>query len=55
MSGRRLKQTVQDVLSDNGITDTTVIVMSLANGYSGYVTTKEEYSVSVLSCIVHNQ
>ena len=46
MSGRRLVDTVKDALRQNGVTDATVLVTSLSNGYSAYVTTEEEYSVS---------
>jgi neutral ceramidase len=41
MSGRRLRQTVQEALGPAGVTD--VVIAGLANAYSGYVTTREEY------------
>ena len=46
MSGRRLVNTIERTLAENGVTNATVLVMSLSNGYSAYVTTEEEYSVS---------
>lgn len=42
MAGRRLRQTIKDVLGDD-VSD--VVIAGLSNSYSGYVTTKEEYIV----------
>lgn len=42
ISGRRLRATVQDALAAAGVTRT--VVAGLSNGYSSYVTTREEYS-----------
>lgn len=42
MSGRRLEAAVQEQLGDSGVD--TVVVAGLANSYSGYVTTREEYA-----------
>ncbi len=41
MAGRRLKQTIRDVL---GASVDQVMIAAYANGYSGYVTTAEEYA-----------
>lgn len=41
MAGRRLRETVQEELAPLGVTD--VLIAGLANAYSGYVTTREEY------------
>jgi len=43
MSGRRLRGTVEDALSSTNIDE--LVVASCSNAYSGYVTTREEYSV----------
>ncbi|PNK60855.1 neutral/alkaline non-lysosomal ceramidase N-terminal domain-containing protein [Psychrobacter sp. FDAARGOS_221] len=43
MVGRRLRQAVLTQLQDTGVD--TVIVNGLANNYSGYVTTREEYAL----------
>ena len=47
MSGRRLKQTVLDVLAKNGqlTPDTKVVIAGLANSYSHYVATWEEFQI----------
>ncbi|QSQ20706.1 neutral/alkaline ceramidase [Pyxidicoccus parkwayensis] len=42
MSGRRLRRTVQERLAPLGVTE--VVIAGLANDYSGYVTTREEYA-----------
>ncbi|KAJ3064800.1 hypothetical protein HDU98_011829 [Podochytrium sp. JEL0797] len=46
MAGRRLRETVkQSLLSDKKIDpDAQVVIVGLANAYSSYVTTKEEYN-----------
>ena len=41
IAGKRFKKTISDVLSKRGITE--VIISPYANGYSGYITTYEEY------------
>lgn len=41
ISGRRLRQSVLDVLGDLGVTR--AVMAGLSNGYSSYVTTREEY------------
>lgn len=43
MASRRLKNTVLGQLKSNGITD--AVIAGLANAYSGYVTTSEEYAI----------
>jgi neutral ceramidase len=43
MSGRRLRNTVKDALSSANIDE--LVVASCSNAFSGYVTTREEYSV----------
>ena len=43
IAGKRLKQTVQEVLKEKGITE--VVIASYANAYCGYVTTYEEYQL----------
>lgn len=46
MSGRRLRNTVQRVLLDNGFpSNVKVVIAGLSNTYSSYVTTYEEYQV----------
>ncbi|MFW6125173.1 MAG: neutral/alkaline ceramidase [Pirellulales bacterium] len=40
MAGRRIRETVADVLGDSA---RYVVIAGYANGYAGYVTTKEEY------------
>ena len=45
MAGRRLVESIESTLLSEGIEDAKVLLISLANGYSGYVTTFEEYSV----------
>ncbi|WP_277453898.1 neutral/alkaline ceramidase [Janibacter sp. DB-40] len=42
MSGRRLEATVQERLAGSGVD--TVVVAGLANSYTGYVTTREEFA-----------
>ena len=43
MAGRRLRKTVRQVLVQGGIEDPVVTIAGLANSYSHYVTTFEEY------------
>jgi neutral ceramidase len=43
MAGRRLKETVLNILSGAGINN--LVIATYANAYAGYVTTKEEYDV----------
>lgn len=43
IAGKRLRQTILDVLKDRGIED--VIISPYANGYCGYITTYEEYQL----------
>jgi neutral ceramidase len=43
MSGRRLRQTVANVLQPAGISR--VVIAGLSNAYAGYVATREEYGV----------
>ncbi len=43
MAGKRLRQTVLDVLRERGVED--VILSPYANGYCGYITTYEEYQL----------
>jgi neutral ceramidase len=47
MSGRRLKQTVLDTLAKNGqlLPDTKIVIAGLANSYSHYIATYEEYQI----------
>lgn len=45
MAGRRLRNTVRSALIDNGIKDPVVVIAALANAYSHYVTTYQEYLV----------
>lgn len=45
MAGRRLKATILEALAPRGIER--VVVTGYANGYSGYVTTPEEYDVQL--------
>ena len=42
ISGRRLRATVQEVLGPQGVTR--AVIAGLSNGYSSYVTTREEYA-----------
>jgi neutral ceramidase len=42
MAGRRLRETVREVLAPAGVSD--VILAGLSNAYAGYVTTREEYA-----------
>lgn len=47
MSGRRLRNTVQRVVLDNGFpSNVKVVIAGLSNTYSSYVTTYEEYQVN---------
>jgi neutral ceramidase len=43
MGGRRLKKTIADALQSTGVRY--VAISALTNGYSQYVTTKEEYDI----------
>lgn len=43
MAGRRLKDQIAKIAVANGIPNPVVIIAGLANGYSGYTTTPEEY------------
>ena len=43
MSGRRLRQAVTKVAADNGVADAVVTIAGLANSYTHYVATFEEY------------
>ncbi len=45
MAGQRLRKTVERILKHKGVTR--VIIGGYANGYSGYVTTPEEYDVQM--------
>lgn len=47
MAGRRLRQTVYDTLKAKGMTseDTVVVIAGLANSYSHYITTYDEFQV----------
>jgi len=45
MSGRRLRNTVREVLERGGMQDPIVIISGLSNTYSGYIATFEEYQV----------
>jgi neutral ceramidase len=45
MSGRRLRNTVRDVLVRGGMQDPIVVIAGLSNTYSGYIATYEEYQV----------
>ncbi|PTL80075.1 neutral/alkaline non-lysosomal ceramidase N-terminal domain-containing protein [Vitiosangium sp. GDMCC 1.1324] len=42
MAGRRLRETVRELLAPAGVTE--VVIAGLSNAYSGYVTTREEYA-----------
>ena len=44
MAGRRLRDTVEDALSDR-LGPVTPIIAGLSNGYCGYLTTREEYAL----------
>lgn len=44
MAGRRLRQAVRQTLLESGIPDPVVVIAGLANSYSHYVTTLEEYA-----------
>ena len=43
MSGRRLRDTVQKVMSKHGMTNGIPVIAGLANAYSHYIATQEEY------------
>lgn len=43
MAGRRIRQTVLEVLKSDGVTD--VVVNALSNDFVNYLTTREEYAV----------
>ncbi|NWG27416.1 MAG: neutral/alkaline ceramidase [Ignavibacteriaceae bacterium] len=43
MAGRRLRNSILDILSTEGIEN--IALATYSNGYAGYVTTKEEYDV----------
>lgn len=43
MAGRRLRRSITDLLRGHGVNDTEVVIAGLANGYTHYVTTIEEY------------
>jgi neutral ceramidase len=43
MSGRRLRESVLEILKSTGVDN--LVLATYANAYSGYVTTKEEYDV----------
>ncbi|KAL6055923.1 Neutral ceramidase [Balamuthia mandrillaris] len=45
MSGRRLRDTVKSVVEANGMQDAIPIIVGLANAYSHYITTFEEYHI----------
>eukprot|EP01132_Coremiostelium_polycephalum_P013064 gene13064-15943_t len=45
MSGRRMRDTVRDVLVQGGWEDPIVLIAGLSNTYSGYIATYEEYEV----------
>lgn len=45
IAGKRLKKSIEDILSQRGIKH--VILCPYANGYSGYMTTNEEYQAQV--------
>jgi neutral ceramidase len=45
MSGRRLRNTIREVLINGGMQDPIVVISGLANTYSGYIATYEEYQV----------
>lgn len=44
MAGRRLRYAVKKVLMDRGVADPIITIAGLANSYSHYVTTVEEYA-----------
>ncbi|XP_014475825.1 PREDICTED: neutral ceramidase [Dinoponera quadriceps] len=45
MSGRRLREAIEKVMSDSSNGETSVIVAGLCNTYSDYISTPEEYQV----------
>jgi neutral ceramidase len=44
MAGRRLRQAVQDIAVEKGIGNPVITIAGLANSYTHYVTTFEEYA-----------
>jgi len=57
MSGRRLREAIQKVMSDmceDEIVINSVIIAGLCNTYSDYVATPEEYQVSCCSLLAGN-
>jgi neutral ceramidase len=44
MAGRRLRRSIRDLLMERGIEDPEITIAGLANSYTHYVTTIEEYS-----------
>lgn len=44
MAGRRLRKAVNEVVRSNGVADPIIAIAGLANSYTHYVTTFEEYS-----------
>ena len=53
MSGRRLTESIEAELTKNGINNHTVLLVGLSNGYTGYVTTFEEYGVGKMIKAFH--
>ena len=46
MSGRRMKETIEHVLVENGFRkDAVMVIAGLSNTYADYVATYEEYQV----------
>jgi len=45
MAGRRLRESVQQTLVDEGIPDAKVVITANADTYTHYITTPEEYSI----------
>jgi neutral ceramidase len=45
MSGRRLRDTITTTLQQNGVTNPTVVIAGLANAYSHYITTYQEFGM----------
>ncbi|KAM4852130.1 putative neutral ceramidase C isoform 2-T2 [Thomomys bottae] len=43
MSGRRLREAVQEEFASYGVKDMTVVISGVCNGYTHYITTYEEY------------
>lgn len=44
MAGRRLRKAVQNVLESQNVMNTSIVIAGLANSYSHYVTTEQEYA-----------